>query len=135
MCIRDSDVTDEPFEIKPGQNVDNVTVVLSDRSTQLSGTVRDARNAAAPALTVIAFSTEPQFWRAQSRHIQTRRTGQTGTYDLRGLPPGDYYVIAVEDVEQGEWFDPAYLDSVKDKATRVTLRDGDKKTQDLRGPG
>jgi hypothetical protein len=43
-------------------------------------------------------------------------------------------VIAVDDVEQGEWFDPVYLDSVKDKATHVTLSEGDRKTQDLRGP-
>lgn len=129
-----TDVTDLPFEIKPGQNVDNVTVVLTDRSTELTGTVRDARSAGTGGVTVIAFGTDPQLWRAQSRRIAVARTGQSGAYRIRALPPGDYYMIAVDDVEQGEWFDPAYLDSVKDKATRVTLNEGDKKTQDLRGP-
>jgi Carboxypeptidase regulatory-like domain len=129
-----TELADLPFELKPGQNLDNVTIVLTDRATELSGTVRDAQAATPAGVTVIAFSTESQYWRAQSRRISTARTGQTGDYHLRGLPPGEYYVIAVDDVEQGEWYDPAYLDSVKDKATRVALGDGDKKTLDLRGP-
>ena len=33
-------------------------------------------------------------------------------YRLRGLPPGDYFVVAVDDVEQGEWFDPSYLEQI-----------------------
>jgi protocatechuate 3,4-dioxygenase beta subunit len=134
VLVGGTDVADLPFEIKPGQNVDNVTVVLTDRGTDLSGTVRDAQNAGSAAITVIAFSTDPQYWRAQSRRISTSRTGATGAYHIRGLPAGDYYVLATEDVEQGEWFDPAYLDSVKDKATHVTLQEGDTKTLDLRGP-
>ena len=130
-----ADAADLPFEIKPGQNVENVTVVLTDRSSQLTGTVRDAQNAGTAAVTVIAFSADPQFWRAQSRRIATSRTGDSGAYRIRGLPAGEYLVLATDDVEQGEWFDPAYLESVKDKATRVTLDDGDQKTLDLRGPG
>jgi len=134
VTIGGAEVADAPFELKPGQNVDNVTVVLTDRATDLAGTVRDARGQDASAVTVIAFATEAQYWRPQSRRISTSRTGATGAYHIRGLPAGDYYLLAVDDVEQGEWFDPAYLDSVKDKATRVTLNDGDKKTLDLRGP-
>jgi Carboxypeptidase regulatory-like domain len=134
VTIGGTEVADVPFELKPGQNVDNVTVVLTDRATDLSGTVRDAQGAGTGGLTVIAFATEPQYWRAQSRRISTSRTGASGTFRIRALPAGDYYVLAVDDVEQGEWFDPAYLDSVKGKATRVTLNEGDKKTQDLRGP-
>ena len=135
VMLGGTEIADAPFELKPGQNVDNVTVVLTDRSTDLSGTVRDALNAGAGGVTVIAFSTDPQYWRAQSRRISTSRSGDTGAYRIRGLPAGDYYLIAVDDVDQGEWFDPAYLDSVKDKGTHVTLQEGDTKTLDLRGPG
>jgi hypothetical protein len=134
VTVGGADVADVPFELKPGQNVDNVTVVLTDRATDLSGTVRDAQGAGAGGLTVIAFASESQYWRAQSRRISTSRTGASGAYRIRGLPPGDYYVIAVDDVQQGEWFDPAYLDGVKDKATHVTLNEGATKTLDLRGP-
>src|SRR4029079_15283210 len=71
VTIGGTDVSDQPFEIKPGQNVDGVTVVLTDRATELSGTVRGAGDAPASALTVIAFSTDEQYWHAQSRRIQT----------------------------------------------------------------
>jgi hypothetical protein len=84
---------------------------------------------------VIAFSSDPQYWRAQSRQIQSARTDQSGTFHLRGLPPGDYEIIAVDDVEQGEWFDPAFLERVRPGATRLSLTDGEKKTQDLKAPG
>ena len=36
----------QPVELKPGQNVDNVTIVLTDRTTEIAGTVRDAQERA-----------------------------------------------------------------------------------------
>ena len=134
ITIGGQDVTDSPIEIKPGQNVDNVSVVLTDRTTELSGTVRDARSTGVSAITVIAFSTEQEHWRPQSRRITAARTDQAGAYRMRNLPPGDYFVVASDDVEQGEWFDPAFLERVRPNATRVSVSEGEKKTQDLRLP-
>jgi Carboxypeptidase regulatory-like domain len=135
VMVAGQDVTDQPVDLKSGQNVDNVTILLTDRSTEIAGTVRDASGAPMAALTVVAFSSDPQYWRAQSRQIQAARTDQSGAYRLRSLPSGDYLLVATDDVEQGEWFDPAYLEQARAKATRVRLNDGEKKTQDLRGPG
>ena len=123
------------LELKPGQNVDNVTIVLTDRTTEISGTVRDARNAGTPAISVIAFSTDPAHWRPQSRRIQAVRSDQSGAFRIRNLPPGDYFLLATDDVEQGEWFDPAFLENARSGARRISISEGDRKTQDLRGPG
>ena len=68
---------------------------------------------------MIAFSSDQQYWRAQSRHIQTSRSDATGAFHLRALPPGDYFIVAVDGVEQGEWFDPAYLEQARTGATAV----------------
>ena len=135
VMLNGQDVTDQAVDFKPGQDIDNVTIVLTDRSTEISGIVRDNKSAPIAALTVIAFSTDQQFWRAQSRHITTSRTDAGGAFRLRALPPGDYFLIATDNVEQGEWFDPAYLEQAKAGATRLTLTEGEKKVQDLRGPG
>jgi hypothetical protein len=62
------------------------------------------------------------------------RSDQTGAFHVRSLPPGDYLLIAVDDVEQGEWFDPAFLEKLRPAAKRVSLTEGEKKTEDLRGP-
>ena len=86
-------------------------------------------------VTVIAFSTDQQFWRPQSRQIQVGRTDQSGAYRIRALPPGDYLIVATDDVEQGEWFDPAYLEEVRPAAKKMSLTEGEKKSEDLRGPG
>ena len=126
------DVADSTVDLKPGQNVDNVTIVLTDRTTEISGTVRDARNAGSAGVNVIAFSTEPAHWRPQSRRIQAVRTDQSGAFRIRNLPPGDYLLVATDDVEQGEWFDPAFLESVRAGAQRVSLNEGDRKAQELR---
>ena len=46
VLVGGQDVTDQPVELKPGQNVDNVTIVLTDRTTEVTGTVRDAKERA-----------------------------------------------------------------------------------------
>lgn len=125
------DITDQPFEVKTGQDVANITIVMTDRTTELAGTVRDGAGKPAGGLTVIAFSTDPQYWRAQSRQIQVARTDQNGAYRLRNVPPGDYQIAVVEDVEQGEWYDPSYLQELQQRATRQTLTEGEKRTLDL----
>src|SRR5262249_53583383 len=128
------DVTDSAIDLKPGENVGNVTIVMADRTNDITGTVRDAKGAPAGAITVIAFSTDPQFWRAQSRHIQASRTNQNGTYHLRNLPAGDYFVYVTDNVDQGEWFDPSFLEQARNVSTRVSISEGEKKTLDLSVP-
>jgi hypothetical protein len=128
------DLTDQPIELRTGQSLDNVTIVLSDRSTELAGTVRSANGTPLGGLTVIAFSSDEQYWRAQSREIQAVRTDQSGAFMLRNLPAGDYDLAVVDDVEQGEWYDPSYLQQLRPGAKRISLSEGEKKTQDLKGP-
>ena len=72
------------------------------------------------------------FWQPQSRHIATARPDQTGHFRIRGLPAGDYYLATVDPAQQGEWFEPAYLEEHRIGAARVALGDGDTKTQDFK---
>jgi hypothetical protein len=41
-------------------------------------------------------------------------------------------VTTVDPAEQGEWFDPGYLDEHRAGASRLTLGDGEVKTQDFK---
>jgi hypothetical protein len=125
------DVIDAPIEFYPGQTVSGVTLVLTEQVTELTGIVHDDRGDALTAFTVIAFSTDEQLWQPQSRHIMASRPDQNGQYRLRGLPPGNYLLSAVELVEQGEWFDPRFLGNLRRQAARVTLRDGESKSLNL----
>ncbi len=126
------DVTDEPLEVRPGQNITGLSVVISDRVTELSGTVSAVNGEPATDYTVVAFSTDASNWRPMTRYIQVGRPDANGAYRIRGLPPGDYMVVALDDVESGEWYDMTFLDYARRVAVRVTLGDGDTKSLDLK---
>jgi hypothetical protein len=126
------DITDTPIEVRAGQTLSNVAIVFTDKVTEVSGTITTESGTPMPDFTVLAFPTDNSLWRPQARQIMTTRPDQTGKYRLRGLPPADYYIVTVDPTEQGEWFDPAYLDAHRAGAARVTLAEGDVKTQDFR---
>jgi Carboxypeptidase regulatory-like domain len=42
---------------------------------------------------------------------------------IAGLPPGEYFVVAVDDIDQEEWRDPVVLERLSSNAVRVTLAD------------
>lgn len=132
VTIDGRDVTDTPFTLRSGQSVSNVAVTFTDKLSEITGTVTDNQGNPVPDFTVLAFSTDPSLWRAQSRQIMTARPDQTGKYRIRGLPPGDYYLATVDPAEQGEWFEPAYLDEHRAGASRIAISEGDSKTHDFK---
>ena len=132
VTIDGRDVTDEPLDIRTGQQIANVAVTFTDLQTEIDGTVADGRGTPVTDETVLAFTTNSDFWRPLSRHIMTARPDQTGKFRIRGLPAGEYYLVPVDPSEQGEWFDPAYLDAHRPGASKVTLGDGETKIQNFR---
>src|SRR5712691_3821068 len=132
VIIGGRDVTDTPIQVRSGENLANVTVVFTDQQNELNGTVTNESGTPMPDYTVLAFPTDASLWQPQARQIMTARPDQTGKYRIRGLPPGQYYVVTVDPTEQGEWFEPPYLDEHRTGAARLTLGDGDIKTQDFK---
>ena len=132
VAIDGRDVTDTPIAIRSNQRVNNVVVTFTDKVNEINGTVTDVQGVPVTEYTVLAFSTNSSVWRPNSRQIATARPDQTGMFKIRNLPAGDYYIVTVDPSEQGEWFEPAYLDQHHGGAARVSLGDGDTKTQDFR---
>jgi len=123
---------DTPFDVKPSQTVTGVAVVFTDKITEITGTVSDPRGTPVTEYTVLAFPDDQTLWRAQSRQIMTTRPDQNGTFQLRGLPAGQYYLAVVDPSQQGEWFDPSFLEQHRAAAKRLSLVEGDVKTQDFK---
>ena len=132
VTLAGNDIIDTPLEVRSGQTLSGVTLVFTDKLSEVSGTITDDRGQPITEFTVLAFPTDNTLWRPQARQIMTARPDQTGQYQMRGLPPGDYYVTAVDPTEQGEWFEPAFLDQQRTGAARLTLGDGDVKKQDFK---
>jgi protocatechuate 3,4-dioxygenase beta subunit len=126
------DVTDAGFDFKPGSAVTGLEVVVTNRSTDLSGTVVSS-NGPVKDYTVVVFADEPAKWALpSSRYVTATRGDQDGRFKIRNLPPGEYYAAAVEYLAQGEWGDPEVLERLRAKASRITLTDGAPKTVELR---
>jgi uncharacterized protein (DUF2141 family) len=129
------DSLDFPLVVGPGTNINDAVLTFADRSTELSGTLQDATGAATSDYSIIVFPASKEYWQPQSRRIQSVRPGTDGRYTVRNLPAGSYMLVAVTDVEPGEWFDPDFLEQLAAASMRITLSDGEKKTQDLRLAG
>jgi hypothetical protein len=130
--IAGREMIDTPIEVRAGQKLSGVTLLFTDRLSEVNGTVTDNRGTPITELTVLAFPTDPALWRPQARQIMTARPDQNGKYQIRGLPPGDYFLATVDPAEQGEWFEPAFLDQHRAEAVRIALAEGDVKSQDFR---
>ncbi len=122
-----SDVTDTGLDFSQSQKIANLDVVLSSAVTTLSGAVQDSRAKPVTDYVVVAFSQDSSKWGYLSRFIRTARPNQEGRFSLTGLPPDDYYVVALDYVETGEENDPEQLEKWKSLATRVTLADAESK--------
>jgi hypothetical protein len=123
------DLLDEPLEFRNSE-VDLV-VTFSDRASELTGTVTDARSEPLSTV-VIAFSTNRTSWFFNSRRIAAVRADAQGRYSIRNLPPGDYFVMQTDDLEQGEWFDPAVLERLIGDAAPIPVTEYGKKIHDIK---
>jgi hypothetical protein len=132
VIVDSHDVADTPIELRSGEILNDVIVVFTNKQTEIDGTVTDERGNPITDFTVLAFPSDPLLWRPLARQIMTARPDQNGKFQIRGLPSGAYYLATVDPAEQGEWFEPAFLDQQRIAAARLILADGDTKTHDFR---
>lgn len=131
VTLEGRDITDTPYEIKAGTHVTGLEITLTKTQTALSGRVQSGVGAAKDYVVVI-FPNNLREGEIPTRFIRILRPDQEGKYQTLGLPPGDYFAVAMEAIEQGEQWDPAFHDRMKPRATNFRLSDGQTLTLDLR---
>ena len=98
-----------------------IVLTLTDRLTRVTGIVRDGLHRPTADATVVVFSTDRQFWSARSRRIRVVRPSSDGTYDVIGLPAGEYAVAALHDLPLEQRLDPEFLERVSVTPVRARL--------------
>jgi protocatechuate 3,4-dioxygenase beta subunit len=129
------DVLDLGLEVAPGRGVSDLVVTYTDERQELSGTLQTASGSPTSGFTIIVFPSNKALWQPRSRRIAAARPGTDGRFTFGGLPSGDYRMTAVTDVEQGEWYDPAFLEQLAAASIPISLSDGESKVQDIRLAG
>jgi protocatechuate 3,4-dioxygenase beta subunit len=133
--IEGHDTLDFPVEIRPGAGISDAVITFTDQQAQLSGSITNPRGQPASEQTLILYPADERFWVPQSRRIRSTRPATDGRFTFAGIIPGEYKLAAIVDVEQGAWFDPAFLQQIDAASTRITIRDGEKKEQHLQVAG
>jgi hypothetical protein len=127
IVVNGREMLDARFDIR--QSADDAVAVFTDQASEVSGRVTDRQRVPLAAQLVLVFSTDKSTWFFNSRRIALVRTDAEGRYVVRNLPPGDYRIAVIADLEQGEWFDPDVLARLG--GTTVTVAGVEKRTQDL----
>ena len=133
--LRDRDLFDGPTEITREDGDSSVVVVFSDRPAHLSGTFQKPGGAPISDIFVIVFSASPKFWTRGSRRVQAVRPSIEGRFMFTDLPPGDYPLGVLMDVDQDEWQDPLILQNIAAQCVKVSVVAGQTTVQDFRFGG
>jgi hypothetical protein len=120
------DLKETGFDASAGGDFDDVVVTLTDKRIDVSGVVQGPGGRT--AATVILFPVERNRWTGfgwRPARILSARSSSTGAYQLRGLPAGDYHVIAVPLMEPAEWMTPEFFAAAAARSTRLSVAWGD----------
>jgi hypothetical protein len=126
------DLLDEPLEVTSGSgDIGGVVLTFTDRHTQLSGTLQTTAGTPATEYFIVIFTADRSLWRAGQRRLRTTRPATDGVFSIRDLPPGDYFVAALTDLDPA-WQTAAFLEPLIAASVKITIGDGASVRQDLR---
>ncbi len=123
------DALDAPVDLTD-RDVDDIEITLTDRGTEIIGSVRDSRLLQIPGAAVIVMSAHDKQWTPnRTRYL---RASTAGSFIITGLPPGEYLLVAIDDAMAEGWQDSRVLAQLRTLATRIALREAESRTLELR---
>jgi hypothetical protein len=126
------DITDSGMDLEANGDIDGIDVELTNRLTTISGSVTSSRNEPVSASMIVVFPQDPARWVAGSRYFRTSGSDRDGRFTTTGIPPGEYYIVALERADGVSWTDPDFLGTIRSDATSFSITEGETKTLDLK---
>lgn len=116
------EVSDSAIDITA--DLENVVITFTDKSGEISGTVRDPNSSTVNA-TVLLFPDDPAGWvdyGRTSRRVTSASTDTNGRFTLTMPPDGGYCLVAIRDEDAENWRNPEVLARLARGAERIQVR-------------
>jgi len=134
--VNGRDVADRPLTaVADGSELSGVVVSFTNRPAEISGRLVDTSGRPVTRYSIVVLTQDRSLWLSGARRIRAVRPATDGSFEIGGLPSGDYAIAAVENAEDADVFDATFLSDVLASAFKVTLTEGDIKRQDFRVGG
>jgi hypothetical protein len=149
VMINGENAADAPITFQPDQQIRNVQVIVTDKRSEMVFQVSDESGQPTREYVVVAYPIQKSKWPSGARIFvpppgdqvlaaaMGRPTSPTAATPgptpinasprreaMQALRPGEYYVVAVDDMEQEDWRDPVVLDRLRSSAVRVNVPEG-----------
>jgi hypothetical protein len=145
---RGQNLLDRPTTFDTGQRLSDVQVIFTDRETELAIEVADTDGQSTRDYVALLYSTNRERWDQIGRYVRTyvppsdvemaavmtnRRVATSSSPQaslaqpdvsrqvMSGLPTGNYYAVALDDIEIDALLDPDVLERLMASATRVAV--------------
>jgi uncharacterized surface anchored protein len=121
----EEDITERDLDLTTGVS-GSLQITLSATGAGVEGSVRGADDKPIAGATVVLIPDSGRY-----TLYRTVTTDQNGAYSITGIAPGEYKMLAWEEIEPGAYEDPAFVKPFLSKAQALSLRENDRKSCSL----
>jgi 5-hydroxyisourate hydrolase-like protein (transthyretin family) len=97
-------------------------IVIGTDTVTLDGRVLDNKQQPVPGISVVMVPDSAR--RLRSDAFKTASTDELGRFRFTGAAPGEYTLLAWEDIEKDAWLDPDFLRMYEDRGKSIHLNEG-----------
>jgi protocatechuate 3,4-dioxygenase beta subunit len=123
---QDRDLSETAVDLT--RDLTDVVIAFTDRAASLAGTVQAERDLRPEDVAVLLFPTDSTGWvdyGPDSRRITSARVTAAGSFSFASPPDGDYYLVAIAEVQADEWQNPATLRRLAALAEQIRVSSGE----------
>jgi hypothetical protein len=122
----------EPVEITSEAD-GRLEITVTNQLTRIEGTVVDgSRQPVSDSHVLVVPQDDPTLERASPLRIRLQTAGRDGRFEVTGLPPGPYLIMALPEIDPVEGFDEGLFEAHRDDAARVQVAFGQPQALTLR---
>jgi hypothetical protein len=133
VLLGNQDITDLPTEFR-AEDSNRLQVVLTTRASHLSGGVTNDKGEPVRC-TVVLFGEDKASWFKSSVRFRMLWTDRDGRFNIKGLRPGRYYLVAVppeRSFNSQTTLDAAAFEALAKDATALVLGEDEQRVVDLK---